>query len=46
MTAIYLIPICRLLKIKMVNGLISDAPEKLNIFHKAWLRGIIFPAIR
>jgi glycosyltransferase involved in cell wall biosynthesis len=44
MTAIYSTPVCKLLKIKLVNGLITDCPEKQNVLNKDWLRAkITFP---
>ncbi len=44
MTAIYAIPACKLLKIKLLNGLVVDTPLKSNIFNKRWLRAkITFP---
>jgi glycosyltransferase involved in cell wall biosynthesis len=44
MSAVYLSPICSLLRLKLINGMISDAPEKLNIFNTTWLRArITFP---
>jgi glycosyltransferase involved in cell wall biosynthesis len=41
MTAIYAILACKLLKIKLVNGMIASAPAKYNIFHKYWIRNRI-----
>jgi len=44
MTAIYSIPACRLLGIKLVNGMVVDTPVKQNIFNKHWLRAqLTFP---
>lgn len=44
MSAVYLSPVCSLLQLKLINGMISDAPEKLNIFNTTWLRArITFP---
>lgn len=44
MTAVYLIPACKLLKIKIVNGMVVDTPVKRNIFNKDWLRArLTFP---
>lgn len=44
MTAVYSAPICKLLNIKFVNGLITDAPEKQNIFNQNWFRAkLTFP---
>jgi glycosyltransferase involved in cell wall biosynthesis len=39
MTAVYLLPAVKLLKIKMVNGMIVDAPARQNTRNKIWLRG-------
>jgi glycosyltransferase involved in cell wall biosynthesis len=38
MTAFYSIPSCKLLGIKLVNGLVVDTPVRKNIFNKSWLR--------
>jgi glycosyltransferase involved in cell wall biosynthesis len=44
MTAIYAVPVCKILGIKLVNGLVVDAPAKRNIFNKYWLRArLTFP---
>ena len=44
MTAVYSIPTCRLLKVKLVNGMIVDAPAKQNLLNKNWVRAkITFP---
>ena len=44
MTAVYLIPICKLLYIKLVNGMVFDSPVRQNIFNKYWLRAkLTFP---
>ncbi len=44
MSAVYLAPACRLLKIKLVNGLVIDSPVRQNIFNKHWLRArLTFP---
>jgi len=44
MTAIYSIPVCKALNIKLINGMITDAPNQLKLFNKSWLRGqLIFP---
>jgi glycosyltransferase involved in cell wall biosynthesis len=44
MTAIYSIPVCKFLGIKMVNGMVIDSPLKQNILNKHWLRAqITFP---
>jgi glycosyltransferase involved in cell wall biosynthesis len=44
MTAVYAIPLCRLLKIKVVNGMIADAPMALTCRNKDYFRArITFP---
>jgi glycosyltransferase involved in cell wall biosynthesis len=44
MTAIYLVPVCKLLKIKLINGMVVDAPSKQNISNKYYLRArLTFP---
>lgn len=44
MTAVYLIPTCQLLQIKLVNGLVVNSPVKQNIYNKSWLRAkLTFP---
>jgi glycosyltransferase involved in cell wall biosynthesis len=44
MTAVYLVPACRLLHIKLINGMVFDAPFKQNILNKYWLRAkLTFP---
>ncbi len=44
MTAFYAIPSCKLLKIKLVNGLVVDTPVRKNIFNKNWFRArLTFP---
>ena len=44
MTAIYAIPACKLLHIKLMNGLVVDTPLKKNVLNKRWLRAkITFP---
>src|SRR5665647_954940 len=44
MTAIYSIPACRLLNIKLMNGMVVDSPSKRNILNKNWLRAkLAFP---
>jgi len=44
MTAVYSIPICKLLNIKLLNGMVVDTPVKKNIFNKNWLRAqLTFP---
>lgn len=44
MTALYAIPACKLLHIKLMNGMVVDTPVKKNIFNKNWLRAqLTFP---
>jgi glycosyltransferase involved in cell wall biosynthesis len=44
MTAVYSVPVCKLLHIKLVNGMITDAPIKQNLANKRWLRArLTFP---
>ena len=44
MTAFYAIPACKLLGIKLVNGLVVDTPVTKGISNKHWLRArITFP---
>jgi len=44
MTAMYSVPICKVLRIKLINGMVIDFPIKQNIFNKYWLRArITFP---
>ena len=44
MTAVYLVPVCRILGIRLVNGMIVDAPAKQNFRNKVWLRAkLTFP---
>jgi glycosyltransferase involved in cell wall biosynthesis/peptidoglycan/xylan/chitin deacetylase (PgdA/CDA1 family) len=44
MTAVYSVPVCKLLNIKLINGLITNSPDQRNIFNKHWLRAkITFP---
>ena len=38
MTAIYSIPICKILRIKFINGMVADAPVHLSIFNKTYFR--------
>lgn len=38
MTAIYSIPASKLLGIKLVNGMVVDAPGRFNVSNKYWLR--------
>jgi len=44
MTTIYAIPACRLLKIKFINGIIVNAPQKNKLFDTNWQRAkLTFP---
>ncbi len=44
MTATYSIPSCKLLKIKLMNGMVVDSPSRRNIFNKNWFRAkLVFP---
>ncbi len=44
MTAVYLVPVSKLLHIKFVNGMVADTPEQRNVRNKTWLRGkLTFP---
>jgi glycosyltransferase involved in cell wall biosynthesis len=38
MTAVYTAPVCRLLRCRLVNGMVINCPEGQNIFNKHWLR--------
>lgn len=44
MTAVYAIPACKLLNIKLMNGMVVDTPVIKNITNKNWLRArLTFP---
>lgn len=44
MTAIYSAPICKILNIHLINGMITDSPRRRNILNKNWLRAkLTFP---
>lgn len=44
MTAVYSVPVCKLLKIKFINGMVTNSPYSKKISNKHWLRGqISFP---
>jgi peptidoglycan/xylan/chitin deacetylase (PgdA/CDA1 family) len=44
MTAMYSMPVCKILNIKLVNGLIINSPERQNLLNKDWRRAkITFP---
>ncbi|MBS1921531.1 MAG: glycosyltransferase [Bacteroidetes bacterium] len=44
MTSIYSVPVCRLLNIKLVNGMVVDTPVKTNFFSRGQIRArMTFP---
>ncbi|HBE42070.1 MAG TPA: hypothetical protein DDW27_12850 [Bacteroidales bacterium] len=44
MTAVYSAPLCRLLRIKLVNGMVTNSPRKYKILNKNWIRAkLTFP---
>ncbi|MBE0655550.1 MAG: glycosyltransferase, partial [Bacteroidales bacterium] len=44
MTAVYLAPVCFLLKSNLINGMVTNSPAKQNITNHHWLRGrLTFP---
>ena len=44
MTALIAVPACKLLRIKLVNGMVVDTPVQRNIFNKHWFRAkLTFP---
>ena len=44
MTAVIAVPSCKLLRIKLVNGMVVNTPVHRNIFNKYWLRAkLTFP---
>ena len=44
MTAVYLVPVCKILHIKLVNGMVVNSPARQNILNKDWLRArLTFP---
>lgn len=44
MPSVYAFPIAKLLRIKFINAMISDAPLRLKVFSKAWIRSkLTFP---
>jgi len=44
MTAVYSVPVCKMLKISLVNGMVSNTPTQWNILNKNWIRAkITFP---
>lgn len=38
MTAVYAVPACKRLGIKLANGMVVDTPVQQNVFNKHWLR--------
>jgi glycosyltransferase involved in cell wall biosynthesis len=43
-TAVYIVPACKLLKIKIVNGMVTETLVKQNIFDTQWFRArLTFP---
>lgn len=44
MTSVIAVPACKILKIRIVNGMVVDSPTIRNIFNKNWVRArITFP---
>jgi glycosyltransferase involved in cell wall biosynthesis len=44
MTAIYLAPVCKLLKCPLINGMVTNVPLRQNIFNHHWRRArLTFP---
>lgn len=44
MTAVISVPACKILKIKLVNGMVIDTPVKRNVMNKHWFRArLTFP---
>jgi glycosyltransferase involved in cell wall biosynthesis len=44
MTSVYAFPIAKILKIRLLNGMIRDAPSNLKPFSRVWIRSkITFP---
>ena len=44
MTAVYLAPVCFLLKCRLINGMVTNVPVRQNITNHHWLRGrLTFP---
>lgn len=44
MTAVYLAPVCRLLRCPLINGMVTNVPLRKNIFNRHWLRArLTFP---
>ncbi len=44
MSAVYLVPVLKVLKIKLINCMVQDAPAKTGFSNKNWVRGrLTFP---
>jgi glycosyltransferase involved in cell wall biosynthesis len=44
MTAVYISPVCKILRIKLVNGLVINCPTRRTILYKPWRRArLTFP---
>jgi len=44
MTAIYSVPVCKILSIPLINGMVIDSPQKQKILNKHWIRAkLVFP---
>mgnify|MGYP003752223189 CR=1 FL=1 len=44
MTAVYMAPLARILKIKLINGMVIDVPSGIKVLNKHWVRGrLTFP---
>ena len=44
MTAVYCVPVCRMLKIKYVNGMVNDSPGRRKFSYPPWRRArVVFP---
>ncbi|HYM95279.1 MAG TPA: glycosyltransferase [Chitinophagaceae bacterium] len=44
MSATYSFPVCKMLHIKLINGMVVDSPVRQNIFNTPWLRArLSFP---
>ena len=44
MTAVFSAPVCKVLRIKLVNGMVIDTPVRRDIFNKNWMRArLTFP---
>lgn len=44
MTAVIAVPVCAILRIKLINGMVVNTPVKQDVFDKEWLRAqLTFP---